>query len=135
MSPKHGHELLAKRSLSMVLRLVADLPHCGVDRGDTNAERAVSFLPFKRVEFWKCVMNPFRGIALKKLQSFGHRECFRQRNHHLNVIGDSADGQRFNFVFSGDTTQVWPESVPNIRTQKWLALFRAPDAMNKDTGK
>jgi hypothetical protein len=40
------------------------------------------------------------------------------------VIGDFANGQRFHFVFSCDTTEVWPESVANIRTQKWLALFR-----------
>lgn len=119
----------------MVFRLVADVLHRGVDRENTNAERAVSFLPFKRVQFWKCVMNPFGGIALEKLQSFGHRGCSWQRNQHVNVIGDSADGQRFHFVFSCDTTEVWPESVANIRTQKWLALFRAPDAMNKDTGK
>ena len=72
VSPERGHEFLAKRSLAMVLRLVADVPNRGVDRGDTNAERAVSFLPFKRVQFWKCVMNPFGGIALEKLQSFGH---------------------------------------------------------------
>ena len=56
----------------MVLRLVADVLHRGLDRRDTNAERAVSFLLFKRVQFWKCLMNPFGGIALEMLQSFGH---------------------------------------------------------------
>jgi hypothetical protein len=135
MVPQHDHKLIAKRSLSMVLRLIGDLPHRCADRGDANAERAVSFLPFKRAQFWKCVMNPFGGIALEKLQSFGHRECSRQRNQDVNVIGDSADGQRFHFVLSCDTTEVWPKSVANISTQKWLALFRVPDAMNKDTGK
>ena len=50
-------------------------------------------------------MNPFGGIALEKLQSFGHRDCSWQRNQHVNVIGDSADGQRFHFVFSCDTTE------------------------------
>lgn len=119
----------------MVLRLIGDVPHRRADRGDANAERAVSFLPFKRVQFWKRVMNPFGGVALEKLQSFGHRECSRQRNQDVNVIGNPSDGQRFHFVFSCDTTEVWPESVANVRTQKWLALFRTPDAMNKDTGK
>src|SRR4029077_12243335 len=90
---------------------------------ETNTERAVSFLLFKRVQFWKCVMNPFGGIALEMLQSFRHRECSWQRNQHVNVIGDSADGQRFHFVFSCDTTEVWPESVANIRTQKMARAF------------
>ena len=92
MASQHGHKFLAKRSYSMVLRLIVDVPDRGISRGDANAERAVSFLRFKRVQFWKCVMNPFGGIALKKLQSLGHGECPRQRNQHVNVIGDSANG-------------------------------------------
>jgi hypothetical protein len=76
MSPKHGHKLLAKRSLMVVLRLVADVPHRGLDRGDTNAERAVSFLPFKRVQFWKCVMNPFEELPLRSCKALDTESVF-----------------------------------------------------------
>ena len=119
----------------MMLRLIADVSERSVDRGDPKTERTVSFLPFEQVQLWKGFMNPFGGIALEKLQSFGHRECSRQRNQHVNVIGDSADGQGFHSVFACNTAEVWPESVANLRTQKWIALFGAPDAMNKDACK
>jgi len=53
----------------------------------------------------------------------------------MNVIGDSADGQRFHFVFSRDTAEVRSESGANLRTQVWFAVFGAQDTMDKDASK
>ena len=118
----------------MMLGLVPNIRYRGIDSGNTNAERAVSFLPFKRTYFGKCFVNPFGRIAFQELDCFRRGKRRRQRYQCVHVIRSSADGQRFDSIFSRDAAEIRPKPISNIRAQDSLALLRAPNAMNENAG-
>ena len=38
----------------------------------------------------------------------------RERNQNMDMIADSADGERFHFILLRDAAKVWPEAVSQI---------------------
>ncbi len=49
------------------------------------------------------------------------------------MITRSSNIERLHLILFRNTAKIWPESVSHIRSQKRLAIFRAPNTMNEAT--
>jgi len=93
------------------------------DLRNANAEDAVALLPGKVLQIGESLMYPARRSCFYQLNSFrnGHRSG--QREEKMNMIGYSAYTLRKDSVLSGNAAHVWPEAIPDIRSQHGHAFF------------
>jgi hypothetical protein len=68
MSLEHRRKFFSKGSRAMVLGLVPNIRDRCFSAGYADAERAVSFLRFKRSDLGKRFVHPFGRIDVEKLQ-------------------------------------------------------------------
>jgi hypothetical protein len=100
-------ELSTKARLCVVLFLGIDVADCILNLRNPDRKRPIRILPRKRAPF-RMIVHPLGRAALDQLKGFGYRQGCRQRQQGVDMIGHSTHGERFEFIGSGDSTDVCP---------------------------
>jgi hypothetical protein len=92
-----------------------------------NGKCPVSILPRKLAHSCKFIVNPHRGISFEKLSYLaGSQYCWRL-NQSMNVILDTANLKSRSFMLSGNASDIFPQSLLDLRMDPAQAIFRTKD--------
>ena len=135
MRSKEFEILLLKRFRSVVLLLTFDVSANGRHTVMANREYAIPRLPRKTGHFSKSVMNPSRRRGFCCPDEIGKCGVSANTSQQMNVIGHTADDQRFATNLTERATEVLIDSRGDIRFQKGLSVFRGKDEMEMNSCK
>src|SRR2546423_1346800 len=96
----------------MTLGLVTDVGHRSVDSRNTDAERAISFLPCERAQFRKHFVNPFRRVTFEKLYRLTYRKACRAT---ILAYADDRPLRRWRAPSSSFLSQCRPDRATGAR--------------------
>ncbi len=112
---EQNHKLLLEAHLAMVHLLVLNVMNGFVQQSDADTEGSIFHLPSKQSVLREGIMHPFGRPALDELQCLGDRNCGRQREQDMNVVGHSAHLDGLHLVLPGNPTQKRPEPLAQVR--------------------
>jgi hypothetical protein len=126
-------QFFLERHLLVVVCLPLNVSRRVFNAGNPDAEGTIPLLPLEIPMLLERVVDPFRGIALEKLDGFRHGERGWNREEDVDMVFHTANDQRLHLVLARDAAEVWPQALLKVRLDERATLFGGPHAMHQAT--
>ena len=125
---QYARQFLTEAATIMMLLLVNDVIDRLVCLRNTNTERGITFLPFKRPA--SLFVDPSRRICFDLLDGSRKSHGGRQHKKHMDVVGSTADRDRGRTNIPCNPSDECPRAVLKVGWNMDVAIFCRENAVN-----